>query len=294
MEALVATQTQSPGGVLILHAASVRPFPGQPRKRFRDIPRLLASIRRAGQITPIIVTPLENGGYRFELTDGERRLRACLEGDIPVRAVLSDGGQDKFTASVAANFCRQPHDAMEVAAAIRVFRDRGLTQKEIGEIFGKSGCWVSQHESLLKLCPEAQEAIVPQGKSPLLNFGVALRLVPLDTAAQKKIVTWIKRHKPTKAAARNHIDKLLAKTPSLRREQERSRSPADCWSALYKAVNSSLNAFERYETMPHAELAAALDAGRISQRRSLLDGLAHTIETLKTLRASVRKSLGDS
>ena len=41
---------------LLLDPFRVKPFADQPRKRFRDIPQLAASIRLAGQVTPIVVT----------------------------------------------------------------------------------------------------------------------------------------------------------------------------------------------------------------------------------------------
>jgi len=77
---------------LILDPQTVKPFTDQPRKRFRGIPQLAESIRLAGQVTPIVVTRLEPAlnGYRYELTDGERRLQACLAAGLKVKAVLSD------------------------------------------------------------------------------------------------------------------------------------------------------------------------------------------------------------
>ena len=104
------------GMVLRLEPRRVKPFAKNPRKRFRGIPQLAESILAVGQITPIIVAPCGEGGYDAELVDGERRLRACLLAKVPVTAILDGNGRvaDRYVRSVAANFCRQGHDAVEI------------------------------------------------------------------------------------------------------------------------------------------------------------------------------------
>ena len=107
----------------VLDPKTISPFSQNPRKRFRGIPQLAAAIKLIGQTTPIEVTALNPpiDQYAYELTDGERRLRACSEYNIPILAYVSDAAdKDKFARSVAANFCRQKHDCVEVAEAIRV------------------------------------------------------------------------------------------------------------------------------------------------------------------------------
>jgi len=54
-------------------------------------------------------------------------------------------------ASVAANFCRQQHDAVEIMEAVVALKKSGRTNREIAGIFGKSEVWVYQYSSLERL-----------------------------------------------------------------------------------------------------------------------------------------------
>ena len=116
-------RTNLPSGVILkLDPARVKPFADNPRKRFRGIKQLAESIRLIGQVTPIVVTRSRENGFDAELVDGERRLRACLVGKMPVKAVIEgdDKVADRYVRSVAANFCRQGHDAVEIMEAVLI------------------------------------------------------------------------------------------------------------------------------------------------------------------------------
>ena len=60
-----------------LPIAEIRPNPHQPRVHFDEetLSELTASIQQIGVLQPILVRPLEDGGY--ELVAGERRWRAA-------------------------------------------------------------------------------------------------------------------------------------------------------------------------------------------------------------------------
>jgi ParB/RepB/Spo0J family partition protein len=282
---------------LILDPQTVKPFADQPRKRFRGIPQLTESIRLAGQVTPIVVTRLEPAlnGYRYELTDGERRLQACLTAGLKVKAVLTDADQDKFAQSVAANFCRQSHDCLEIAEAIGVLKGRGKTDAEVAGIFGKSAGWVLQHRSLLTLGAEAQEALKPDDEGiSVLTYNLALLLVGMDEKLQHRVVQWIRRAKPPVAEARNYIRNLAAKHPDLIKEKRScKRSPGEQFATLWNAVVHTEQAFARYAEMKHSDLVTVLKSESGIQRRMMLEKLTGIVETFRGLAGDVKKTLQD-
>ena len=121
------------------------------------IQKLAESIRLVGQVTPIVVSRCNQDGFDAELVDGERRLRACVMGKMPVKAVIEDVNGDvssRYVRSVAANFCRQEHDAVEIMEAVVALRDAGRSAEDIAGIFGKTASWVTQYSSLKKLVPD--------------------------------------------------------------------------------------------------------------------------------------------
>ena len=282
--------------VLILDPQTVRPFAGQPRKRFRGIAQLVKSIHLAGQVTPIVVTRLDQpvNGYQYELTDDERRLRACTEGGMKIKAILSDAGSaEKFAQSVAANFCRQTHDCIEVAEAIRVLKDEGRTDVAIADIFCKSNCWVSQHRSLLTLCAEAQEMLKPDetGVAPL-TFSLALLMVPMFAALQRKALTWLKKTRRRMSEARNYLKNLCREKPDqVTAKRVRTHSPFEQFSTLWNAVLHTEQAFERWATLTHAGLEQIVQAGSEAQRAILADKLADCTATMAALTKTAKKSL---
>lgn len=62
------------------------------RTDYGDIPSLISSIRENGQIQPILITRGLEG--RLELVAGGRRRKACIEGKMPIHAVVKESCSD--------------------------------------------------------------------------------------------------------------------------------------------------------------------------------------------------------
>lgn len=263
--------------VVLLDPMKVKPFADQPRKRFRGIDKLTESIRLVGQITPILVTACEENGFLAELVDGERRLQACRTAKIPVKAIMqgSVGKAERFAASVAANFCRQGHDAMEVAGVIARFKEQGRSAEDIAGIFGKSTCWVYQHASLLQLCPEVQQMLTraaeDEGNKHVrrpgrITLGLALLLLPLPHAKQATVAKRIVRLKMYFGQARAHILHVTSKAGV---KPKRQQSPHNKLQVFWNALTRFRGDAERVVNLPHAALRAAMEGMSASQAKTL-------------------------
>ena len=280
------------GAVLKLDPFTVQPFAEQPRKRFAGIDNLLASILAVGQSTPILVTRNMDGvepqrsegqncggraGYFYRLIDGERRLRACRKGKIPVLAYVADAvtESDRFVRSIAANFCRQDHDAIEISDALVRMRAAGMSQEKISAVFGKSRSWVAQHMSLAHLSPEVREDLKRnidqkvRGARGRLSFSLAVLLTPLVHEQQGEVLRHIQKKQLSLAAARNYIasfmlDESLRKLVRPGAKLARVRSPSERISSLASAFEHLAALTKRYT----AEEISAYPASRRSEIRS--------------------------
>jgi len=143
--------------------------PYQPRQDFPDeeIQALADSIAAQGQLAPILVRP--GGGPRFELVDGERRLRAVRRlGLNSIRAESGDFSDAEVRAIVLASALqRQELNAIEEARAFRAALDAGDAPgpTELARQLGLSQGHVSNRLRLLEL-PEAVQAKVISREIP--------------------------------------------------------------------------------------------------------------------------------
>ena len=151
-----------------LPVAVIVPNPAQPRKTFDDesIAELAQSIRQVGLIQPLVVR--KNGGI-YELISGERRLRAIRSlGIKKVLCIVDRQTQDADSALMAVieNLQREDLNCFEEAECYRaLIGELGLTQEELAARIGKSQSFVANKLRLLKLAPEAREAITAGGLS---------------------------------------------------------------------------------------------------------------------------------
>jgi len=147
----------------------IRPFPGQPRDWFdpKTMEELAASISSAGQQVPITVTRVKQigkDGIRFELIDGERRLRATKKlGFRTIKAMVKTVTdiEQQFENSVIVNFNRDGHSPIETARAIKRLKANGQSTEMIAKKLGRSVPWAHQHLNILKLNPTVIEMMHP-------------------------------------------------------------------------------------------------------------------------------------
>jgi len=276
------------GQIVELDPRRVKPFADQPRKRFRGIKQLAESIRLVGQITPVIVTPCSEDGYDAELIDGERRLRACLLGNMPIKAILESDGDaaERYVRSVAANFCRQGHDAVEILEAVLALKAAGRTVAEIAGIFGKTASWVAQYMQLRKLVPEVLEQLKAPGdevtksqrrRRGRMTLSVALLLTPMPPQLQVKAMRGIMVGKMSMAEARTFVYKMAA---GKGKQVGARQSPRERFKSVRSAVDNCYHVVERYLTMPGSHIKTLVSTAAYGEKRALADRLDKLCESL--------------
>jgi ParB family chromosome partitioning protein len=142
--------------------ASVAPNPNQPRVHFDEesLTELSASIAEMGVLQPILVRPLDEGG--FELIAGERRWRAAQRAGlttIPAVIRMTDDVSSVEQALVE-NLHREDLTALEEAAAYQQLLDEfGLTHDQVANRVGKSRSAITNSLRLLGLPPAVQHLL---------------------------------------------------------------------------------------------------------------------------------------
>lgn len=156
----------------------IQPAPRQARQMFdqEKLTELAASIKEHGVIQPVVVRPLQEGGY--ELIAGERRWRACqILGYQTIPAVIKEYPDLEATAvSLIENVQREDLNPLEEAMAYhQLMEDFGLTQEEVSGRVGKSRPFVANMVRILGL-PDEIKGLVAAGK---LSAGHARALLSI-------------------------------------------------------------------------------------------------------------------
>ena len=181
------TEKADESGITTVSISLVEPNKNPPRTKFDDekIAELTQSIKQNGILQPILVTPLDNGGYR--IVAGERRWRAARGAglkEIPVYIRKLDDKQVMQLALIE-NVQRQDLSPIEEARAYRQLMDEyKMTQQEVSEAVGKSRSVIANSLRLLTLCEPVVE-LLEKGE---LTVGHAKMLAGITDAQEQKTI----------------------------------------------------------------------------------------------------------
>lgn len=152
------------GGAVLqeVPVAEIRPNPNQPRVHFDEeaLSELTASIQQIGVLQPVLVRPLEAGGY--ELIAGERRWRAAGRAGLATIPAVIRATDDVASVEQALveNLHRQDLTPLEEAAAYQqLIEDFGLTHEQVADRVGKSRSAITNTLRLLQLPPSIQHLL---------------------------------------------------------------------------------------------------------------------------------------
>ncbi|MBH0111468.1 ParB/RepB/Spo0J family partition protein [Novosphingobium sp. YJ-S2-02] len=254
-------------GLMTLQIAQITPHPDQPRRIFDEeaLEELAASIAQRGVIQPIIVRPVDTGGY--QLVAGERRWRAAQKAQLhEIPALVRELSEREVMAlALIENLQREDLNPIEEARAYnRLAELENMTQAEIARMVDKSRSHVANFQRLLAL-PEDVIAMVERGE---LSMGHARALIGCDGAEE------IAESAIAKQMSVREVEKLVRKklrgdTPSQRRSARPAKDPAD--DADIVAVQGHLEEFLGLPVKIQAD--ADPRSGAVTIRYATLDQL---------------------
>lgn len=218
----------------VLRLTEIEPNRNQPRKEFDEqaLSELADSIREHGIIQPLLVRPLETGGY--QLVAGERRWRAArMIGLTEVPVVIKEMTETEvMELALIENLQRQDLNPLEEAAGYReLMTTYGLTQDQVAKRVGKSRSAVANCLRLLT---------VPEEIQPFLRSGQL-------SAGHVKALAGMSDREEMVRIAKSAADKGLSVREVERQVQSftapRSSSPSgEEKEAFYKELELAMNA----------------------------------------------------
>ncbi|TET34967.1 MAG: ParB/RepB/Spo0J family partition protein [Planctomycetota bacterium] len=174
------------GQILSLPVDSIDPNPLQPRSAFSDsdIDNLARTISTHGVLSPILV---RKTGKRYELINGERRLRAAKSislGNIPA-IIREEPDHNILELALIENVQREDLNPMDLARAYRNMCDTlKLTAGEVAHKVGKKRETVANYVRLLQLDEDTRKKVA-EGK---IKFGHARALLAIEDPVRRKRV----------------------------------------------------------------------------------------------------------
>lgn len=171
--------------------SEIRPNPRQPRTVFDEdaLAELVASITEVGLLQPVVVRPLDEGGY--ELVMGERRLRATQQAGLATIPAIIRRTEDAdlLRDALLENLHRAQLNPLEEAAAYQqMMSDFNCTQEELSVRIKRSRPQISNTIRLLQLPAPVQRRVA----AGVLSAGHARALLMLpDVDAMEHLATRI-------------------------------------------------------------------------------------------------------
>ncbi|MDW6018468.1 ParB/RepB/Spo0J family partition protein [Vibrio plantisponsor] len=210
----VASHSQemsSDGELQDIAIASLKPGIYQPRKDMSPeaLEELSASIQSQGIIQPIVVRPLNTGGY--EIIAGERRWRAAKQAGLKQVPCLIKLVDDRAAIAMALieNIQREDLNAIEEAQALERLQDEfKLTHQQVADVIGKSRTTVS---NLLRL-NQLADAVKRLVETKQLEMGHARALLMLEGERQEEIAERVAKKQLTVRQTEQLVKKCLSDT----------------------------------------------------------------------------------
>ena len=154
--------------VVSLPVGSILPSPHQPRRDFNlaELDILAKSIAQNGLLCPITGRKDPEGGNRYFLIAGERRLLACRRlGYEEVPAVISTAPEaNAAVLTLIENLHRQDLNCFEEAEGIyALMKESGLSQQKVCAMLAKPQPTVANKLRLLRLDPQVRQFLIDHG-----------------------------------------------------------------------------------------------------------------------------------
>lgn len=219
-QAEVHSREGAGGDLLSLPLNQLRPGKYQPRRDMSQdaLAELAASIRQQGIIQPIVVRPLESGGY--EILAGERRWRAArLAGLSQVPCLIKEvEDREAMAIGLIENIQREDLNAIEEAQALaRLIEEFAFTHQTVADAVGKSRSTVS-NLLRLNLLNDDVKRLVEHGD---LEMGHARALLAVEGQLQSELAQRVAQ----KGLTVRDTEKLVKQTITPKKEKiEQPRS----------------------------------------------------------------------
>lgn len=182
----------------------------QPRKDIINVGELANSINKEGLMNPIEVIPVDK--KRYQLIDGERRLRACiLLNHNEINAIIKNDVKNVFIRQLVSDFHKEKLNLTEQAEAIRKLENEGNSLKEIKMLLGVGTTKFLLLRKVLKFNTTTKRFITEGTLTANIINNISLN--EIDSGKEDEIVKEIVERK---AKSRYQINKIILERANIR------------------------------------------------------------------------------
>lgn len=206
--------------VKMVRVSLIEPNKNQPRREFDQakLLELASNIAQHGVLQPILVRPMNNGGY--QIVAGERRWRASRIAELKEVPVYIKDLTDFQVAQVALveNLQRENLNPVEEAEAYsRLCDEYKMTHEDIARTVGKSRSQISNSLRLLKLSGEVKEML----KNGKISSGHAKIIASIE---DKDKQTFFAKTAVEKAMSVRAFEKFVADNDTAKTKKKKNNS----------------------------------------------------------------------
>jgi ParB/RepB/Spo0J family partition protein len=264
---------------------------------------MVRSMEKYGQMTPVVVSRIEQDGY--ELLDGFKRLRAgrALSLSSLNARILNLGIRAGKVAIMQLNWVGKSISSMEEALVVHsLYHEDSLTQVEIATLLGRHKSWVCRRVSLIeRLSDEVQDSI----RLGLLPISMGAELAKLQRSNQEALLETIRRHHLTWRETRKIVSALqsspwnehagILKRPweILQPEGQVVMTPSRISDPVARELHRKLLRMEQ-----HCRIAAfaisTTELGRFSEEEEqiLISCCRQALESMEQAKENLQQTLG--
>ena len=245
----------------------------QPRTRMDEgsLYELAESIRSQGVMQPILVRPVESGGY--EIIAGERRFRAARLAGLDEVPVLVKVVADEAAAVMALieNIQREDLNPLEEAQGLqRLVSEFQLTHEQAAQAVGRSRSAASNLLRLLNLAEPVQQMLMAGD----LDMGHARALLALGTAEQVMTAHEVVAKKLSVRDTEKHVARQTAPPrPAAGTKPPKPRDITRLEERLADALTAPVEIRVKRRTRRGEQGEIAIAFGSLEELNGLLDKL---------------------
>lgn len=220
--------------------------PDQPRKTFseNELAELAASIREKGVLQPILLRPVKNRDYNYEIVAGERRYRASkMAGLAEIPALVKQlENQNAMEIALIENVQRENLNPIEESAAyINLMEQCDYTLSDVSRLIGKSESYIKNMVRLNGL-PTDVKKMVEQGEISA-SHARAIAVADDPVAMARKII----ENKMSVADTEKEVKRVARSTKSRSFSQKTmdEGTVRDMTNRIARALNAKIQIREK-------------------------------------------------
>ncbi|MFG5384491.1 plasmid partitioning protein RepB [Yoonia sp. R2-816] len=236
------------GGIQEIDTALILPWGPQDRLKLtavnsanEDVLDLVESIKQSGQQVPVLLRPAGKHDGKFEVVYGRRRILACQQLGVPVKALIRTlDDSEALIAKGLENASRQDLSFYERARFALAILDQGHSRDQAQQALSISKNTLSQLERVARLIPDrVGEAIGPAhgaGRPKWMTLAAAFEGGAMTKTDAMKVLHGLSDDAGSDARLQAVLGSLNKRGPKNARPVQ--RAPVD--GALVKSTKSSV------------------------------------------------------